>query len=170
MVPAAVRLLTALDARKIRPGSQFKAVVDDTVHLKDGTELRHGTVLIGTVATDRMQSRGTSRLALNFIEAEPKNGKAIPIHAMIVGVAPPAIGNGFGNYYPPPPSWSPGTWQIDQIDAEHDVDLHSRIVGANSGVFVTSRKDDVKLVAGSQLTLAIAARSGSDAAAKKGGA
>jgi hypothetical protein len=42
------------------------------------------------------------------------------------------------------------------VGAFHDVDLHSSITDANSGVLVSTKKDDVKLVAGSRLSLAIA--------------
>jgi hypothetical protein len=37
------------------------------------------------------------------------------------------------------------------------VDLHSSIAGNNSDVYVSTMKDNVKLIAGSELALAIAA-------------
>jgi hypothetical protein len=40
------------------------------------------------------------------------------------------------------------------------VDLHSQIDSQNSGVFVTTKKDDVKLGRGSNFSLAIAAEPG----------
>jgi hypothetical protein len=36
------------------------------------------------------------------------------------------------------------------------VDLHSRISSINSGVFVSTKKNDVRLAAGSEIALAIA--------------
>lgn len=89
MVPAAAVLDKALDARKAQAGQEFRATLTSTIHLKNGTELPRGTALLGTIATDRMQSAGRSTLALRFTQAQLKNGKAIPIQAMIAGVAPP---------------------------------------------------------------------------------
>jgi hypothetical protein len=57
-----------------------------------------------------------------------------------------------------PNSWNDGTLQVDQIGAVKDIDLHSRISSHNSGVFVSTKKHDVKIPAGSEIALAIAAR------------
>lgn len=165
MVSAQVHLVKTLDARKAQPGQQFEAVLDDTVHLKNGTELPHGTMLVGKIVTDQMHSNGHSRLALRFTEAKLKDGKTVPVHAMIAGVAGPANYGGYGSYGAPPPAWSHGTLQVDEVGALSHVDLHSRIAGANSGVFVSSKKDDVKLSAGSQFSLAIAARANQNSGA-----
>lgn len=51
--------------------------------------------------------------------------------------------------------------QIDEIGALSGVDLHSRIASKNSGVFVSTKKDDMKLSAGSEFALAIAVRKNS---------
>jgi hypothetical protein len=160
MVPADAHLAKALDARKMQPGAEFEAVVDGTVHLKDGTELPHGTVLIGKVATDHLQQSGTSRLALQFTQAKLRDGKTVPIQAMIAGITGPPASAGYMETGGGPPSWSPQMLQVDEVGALHDVDLHSRIAGDNSGVFVTTKKDDVKLAAGSRLSLAIAVAQG----------
>lgn len=162
MVPAQASLVKPLDARKAQPGSQFTVVLSDTVHLKDGTELPHGTKLLGLVSTDDMELRGTSKLVLRITRAELKDGKVLPIKATIVGIDPPG-GEGFGGYSVSPGNqhtneWTSQTLQIDQIDALSGVDLHSRIASRNSGVFVSTKKDDVKLSAGSEFALAIAAR------------
>jgi len=161
MVSGQAHLVKTLDARKVQPGQQFEAVVDGTIHLKNGTELRHGTVLIGNVVTDNMHSNGAdggSRLALRFTDAKLKDGKTVPIEATIAGVAGPASYSGYASTNNAPPVWSHSALVIDEQGAMSGVDLHSRIAGANSGVFVSNRKDDVKLNAGSQLSLAIAAR------------
>jgi hypothetical protein len=158
MVYGQVHLVKALDARKAQAGQQFETVVDGTIHLKDGTELPRGTTLIGQIATDQMHPNGTSRLALRFTQARLKDGKMVPIRAMIAGVAHPAYDEGYMSDNSAPPVWTQSMLQIDEQGALGDVDLHSRIAGANSGVFVTTKKDDVKLAAGSQLSLAIAAR------------
>lgn len=60
MVAADAVLINGIDARKVQPGEQFRATLRGTVHLKNGTELPRGTVLVGTVATDQMREGGTS--------------------------------------------------------------------------------------------------------------
>ena len=155
MVPADAHLVKTLDAKKSQSGTQFEAVVDRTVHLKDGTELPHGTVLVGTVATDQMETGGTSTLALRFTEAKLKDGKTFPIHAMIAEITGPAD-VGYMESSDDLLAWTGQTYQIDEIGAVHDADLHSSITDANSGVLVSTKKDDVKLAAGSRLSLAVA--------------
>jgi hypothetical protein len=139
------------------------------VHLKDGSELPRGTALVGTVAADNMQQYGAkSILALRFTQAQLKDGKTIPIQATIVGVAPPMTTDswdqGAGEAVPDP--WNGSALQIDVVGVLSGVDLHSRIDGRNSGVFVSTKKDDMKLAAQSQMSLALTAGSGSTA---KGG-
>ena len=148
MVPADAHLVKTLDAKKSQSGTQFEAVVDGTVHLKDRTELPHGTVLVGTVATGQMQAGGTSTLALRFNEVKLKDGKTFPIHAMIAEITGPVEDVGYMESNDDLLAWSGKTYQIDEIGAVNDVDLHSSITDANSGVLVSTKKDDVKLVAG----------------------
>lgn len=156
MVPAQVALVNGLDARKDKPGEEFRARLNDTVHLKNGPELPHGTTLIGQVTTDDMQTSGNSRLALRFTEAKLKDGKVIPLKAMIVGVQPPDSDMATELDEQTALPWSSKTLQVDQLGVLSGVDLHSRIASQNSGVFVTKTKDNVKLRAGSELTLAVA--------------
>ena len=156
MVPAQVALAKEIDARKTQPGRQFRATLRKDVQLKNGPLLPRGTVLIGTVASDKMQPKGPSRLALRFTKAELKNGKAVPIKATIMGIAPPA----YDTYENPngedADSWNRRTLQLDQMDALSGVDLHSKIAGRSSGAFVSTKKDDVKLWKGIHMALAIA--------------
>ncbi|MGB6721967.1 MAG: hypothetical protein WBE72_14310 [Terracidiphilus sp.] len=170
MVSASAHLVKTLDARKAQAGTQFEAIMDGTVHLKNGTELPHGTLLIGTVATDQMRHGGASRLALRFTQAKLRDGKTVPIHAMIAGIAAPADELGYTQSDDGPPSWSRQTLRVDEIGVESDVDLHSGIAGANSGVLVSTKKDDVKLAAGSRLSLAIAEKNNGNRNATSGGA
>lgn len=158
MVPAQASLAKDLDARKVQAGHKFQAVLSDAVHLKNGLELPRGTVLLGTVSTDQMQDKGTSRLALRFTQAKLKSGKVIPIMATIMGITPPAYG-----YYGSEnvPNWDGKTLQMDQVDVVSGVDLHSAIARSNSGVFVSNKKEDVRLSAGSHMALAIAAQQSS---------
>jgi hypothetical protein len=169
MVSGQAHLLKTLDGKKTQAGRQFEAVVDHTIHLKDGTELPHGTVLIGRVAKDQMDPAGPSQLALRFTEAKLRDGKTVPIRAMIAGTTGPSSYAGYMAENTAPPSWSRGILQVDEEGALGDVDLHSRIAGANSGTFVSTKKDDVKLRAGSQFSLAITAQSNPNMASMKGG-
>jgi hypothetical protein len=151
MVPAEANLARSLDAKKMQPGKQFTAKLTQTVHLMNGPELRRGTILVGTVSTDDMQLSGNSKLALRITEARLSDGKTIPIKATIVGILP----SGTPVYSDSNP-WTRDTLQVDQIGVLSGVDLHSRVAGQNSGVFVSTKKDDVKLQAGSEMMLAIA--------------
>jgi len=163
MVPANATLAQAIDAKKMQPGQPFQAKLSDTVHLKNGVELPRGTTLVGTVATDQM-GNGKSTLALRFTKADLKGGKEIPIQATIVGVAPPANGSGWdgsGAQAPPSP-WNGSSLQVDEIGVMSGIDLHSKIAGEDSGVFVSSRKDNMKFLNQSQLSLAIAPRGTSE--------
>lgn len=170
MVSVKAHLLKTIDARKAQAGEQFQAVVDDTAHLKNGTELQRGTTLIGTIATDQMQTGGNSQLALRFTQAKLKNGQVVPIEAMIAGVGAPLdeMGAAYGED-DDLPSWNSGTLEVDEIGAVHNVDLHSAVAGSDSGTFVSTKKDDVKLSAGSRMTLAIAAQSSDNTTAAGGG-
>ena len=158
MVPAEAVLAQEIDAKKMQPGQQFRAMLNENVHLKDGVDLPKGTELIGTVATDKMEAKGTSTLALSFTKADLKDGKAIPISATIMGIAPPEYSSDWdgGSTQASPSPWNGKTLQLDQVGAISGVDLHSRIAGKESGVFISNRNDNMKLGAQSQLSLAIA--------------
>jgi hypothetical protein len=161
MIAARGLLLQTLDAKKTRVGSEFRVKLSKTVHLDNGPELPGGTILVGNVVDDDMQLDGLSKLALRFTQATLKNGQLIPIKATIVGVASKenledqAFEDGYSDYEVPN-SWTDGTLQVDQINAVSGVDLHSKITSRNSGVFVSKKKDDVKLPAGSEIQMAIA--------------
>ncbi|MGB7264229.1 MAG: hypothetical protein WBC92_01870 [Terracidiphilus sp.] len=163
MVPAQAVLAQAIDAKKMQPGQQFQAKLSDTVHLKNGVELPKGTELIGKVATDKMGVDGRSTLALRFTKADLKNGKVLPIEATIIGIAPPEYGSAWdgSDGQAPPNTWNGKTLQIDEIGALSGVDLHSAIAAQNSGVFVSSKKDNMKFSNQTQLSLAIAPRGSS---------
>jgi nitrogen fixation protein len=165
MVPAHATLLKAIDARKLQPGEQLRVVLGKTVHLKNGPELPRGTQLIGTIEASLPQD-GVSKLTVRFTQAEVKGGKVIPIKATILGVhsaasidADEAVtipGNQASNASDTP------VLRIHQADALYGVDLYGDIAGQDSGVFVsTKKKSDIKLPAGSELVLAIAAESNS---------
>jgi hypothetical protein len=173
MVPARAYIAHKMDAKDEKPGTKFTAILADTVHLKNGTELPRGTKLMGTVATDELNMKGNSKLALRITQADLKDGKSIPVKATIVGIWGPESENALGYNVAPgqqqPNDWTKATLAIDEIDALPGVELHSRIAGNNSGVFVTKKKDDVKLSGGSELALAIAAQGNTEQETRNGG-
>lgn len=158
MIPVEVSLMRRLDARHDKPGARFTARLEETAHLKNGPKLPNGTTLIGKVTTDRMRLTGNSRLALRFTEARLKNGTKIPIEATIMNVTLPQDGYDMDAESAASNGWNGKTLQMDQIGALSGVDLHSMIGAKNSGLFVSNKKDDMKLRQGTQLTLAIAAK------------
>jgi hypothetical protein len=159
MVPAQGALLTTIDAKKDQPGTKFQVQLVKKVRLQDGTELPSGTILVGQVAQDDMQMTGSSKLALQITEAQPKHGSVVPIKATIVGMVGPRSEDNADRPVIPGKqednTWTPTTLGVDQTDAISNADLHSRIGGVNSGVLV-SNKDDVKLPKDSEIELAIA--------------
>ncbi len=160
MVPAEAALIGKIDARNSHVGQEFRATLSDTVHLKNGPELPHGTQLIGTIASDDMQG-ATPKLALSFTKAKLKDGKVVPITATIVGLNPPQDTYDGDASVEALNSWSASSLKFDAQGVLSGVDLHSQIEGADSGVFVATKKEDLKLLPGDQFALAIAARSGS---------
>lgn len=167
MVPGTVALTRALDAKKDHDGSQFEAKLTKAVHLKNGKTLPKGSTLLGAVKTDDMQMAGKSKLAVRFTKAKLANGETVPIKATIVQVFPPVGLTADGAPIPDEsgPAWDmddhANEWNrqqlnIDQVGALKNVDLHSRLSSQNSGVFVSTKKDDVKLMKGSRLELALA--------------
>lgn len=159
MAPAQAVLSQELDTKNARPGEKFKAVLSDTVHLKSGVELPRGTTLVGTVAKPGAAEGAKTELALRFTQANLKSGKTILIEATIVGIAPPEDNLGdSSSYQAAPESWNGTAMQFDMIGVLSKVDLHSRIAGKNSGVFVSDKKSDIKLAQRTQIALAIGAQ------------
>jgi len=156
LTPVKASLMQNLDAKKVHNGDEVRAKLKSTAHLTDGTELPSGSILTGHVTEDQLNQQGTSKLAVRFDQAHLKSGKDIPIKAMLVGASQPPYQtvNRTTNYM-----WTPGTRQIDQIDALPGIDLHSRVSSKDSGVFVSSKKD-VKLDNASQLEFAVGPQSG----------
>lgn len=159
MKPARATLEKTIDAKHDQPGEVVNAKLNQKIKLADGTELPNGTMLIGQISKDDMQQQGMSKLALRFDEAKLKDGKTVPLHATIVGFYGPGsseMSMGTDQNQQMPNDWTDKTLQMDQIGVTKDVDLHSKISSHNSGVFVSTKKDDVKLRAGSELQFAIA--------------
>jgi hypothetical protein len=158
MKPARATLVKSLDSRKDQTGETIDAKLNQKVTLDNGTELPNGTILVGQIVQDDMQQQGTSKLALRFDQAKLKDGQSVPIRATIVGFYGPdssdmGIGSENGQV---PNDWTAKTLQLDQLGVTKDVDLHSKVGSQNSGVFVATKRDNVKLKAGSEIQFAIA--------------
>lgn len=159
MKPARAELVKNLDAAHDQSGQAVDAKLQSKVRLTNGTELPRGTMLLGKVTADDMQQQGRSKLALRFDEARLKDGTTVPIRATIVGFYGPEDASAeidpqhamalTSN------DWTAKTVQLDQQDVLPGVDLHSKIASQNSGVFVSTKKDDVKLRQGSEIEFAI---------------
>ena len=159
MVPASAVLSQEIDARKVHSGEQFRAQLTQGVYLKDGAMLPKGTELIGTIDKDAMSPEGTSTLALRFTTADTKSGKMVPIVATIVGMSPPDYSTNWDSGYSAPSPWDGTSLSFDQIKAASGFDMHSRIAGTNSGVFESTKKDELRLSDQCQLALAIGPQS-----------
>jgi hypothetical protein len=160
MVPAQAALNRSFDARKMQPGQQIRVTLSKTVQLKDGLELPRGTELVGTVVADPANGNGTSRIVLRFTQAELKSGKIVPIVATIVGFYGPVSMDIYGHPVvagnQAPNRWNSGVMEVDQIDSETGIELQSKIASENSGTLVSTKKNVIKLPAGSEFALAIA--------------
>jgi hypothetical protein len=176
MVPARAAIDHTLDARDAKPGQTFQAKLASKVHLKDGQELPRGTMLIGKVGQDDMHESGRSKLALCIDEARLKDGKTIPLKATIVGIYSPNSGSAdVAGYAVDPGDQEPNGWnrkvlQVDQINVMSGVDLHSKISSQNSGVLVSTKKDDIKIKPETELALAIAAENQNQNQSRNNGA
>jgi hypothetical protein len=166
MKPASALLAENLDAVKNQPGSTVSAKLQGKVNLSDGTELPKGTILLGKITTDDMQQQGTKKLALRFDQARLKDGTTIPIRATIVGFY---AASGGEIDAAPANDWTASTLEFDQEGVASGVDLHSKIASQNSGVFVSTKKDDVKLQQGSEIQFAIARANGGQNGVTAGG-
>jgi len=141
-----------LDADKDHLDSPIEAELYHKVTLSDGTVLPAHTVLTGRITRDDMQSTGKSEFALRFDQAQLKSGKTVPIKATIVDIARP---NPNTDEYAVSNDWTNRTLSVRELDVVSGVDLHSEIASNDSAVFVSTKKHDVKVHAGSELKLAI---------------
>ena len=158
--PGVVELTHALDAKKLAPDATIQMRLTHAVHLKDGTVLPNGTWLNATVAQDDMQIEGKSKLALRFTDAKIKD-KTVPIKATILAVATesaPVTNDPDASdvVLPVPSNLNNQPNDIDATGISSGVDLHSRASSQNSGVFVSTTKDDIKLPLGTKMELALA--------------
>jgi uncharacterized lipoprotein YbaY len=152
MVAATATLPHTLDADKDHLDSTFQAELYRKITLSNGTILPAHTVLIGKISRDDLHAAGASEFALRFDQAQLKDGKTVPIKATIVGIRHPGFDN---DDYATSNDWTSQTLTVKQPNVVSGVDLHSEIASDDSAVFVSTKKHDVKVPAGSDLKLAI---------------
>jgi hypothetical protein len=158
MVPAQVVVTKTIDAKKAQAGQQFEMELSSKVKLQSGQELPKGAVLVGTIVTDEVNAKGTSKLSLRFTQARLKDGKTVPVQAVITGAySQDSLNAQYGNS-----GWAPGQINVQQNGTLGSLNLISQVGGNDSGTFET-KKDNVKLDRGSALSLAIAPGEGSSA-------
>ena len=151
MIPAIATLPHTWDADKDHLDSTIEAELYRKVTLSDGTVLPAHTLLTGKITRDNMQVEGTSEFSVRFDQAQLKDGKTVPVKATIVDVKLPDL----DSEYTPSNDWTEKTLSVQQIGVVSGVDLHSEIASNDSAVFVSTKKHDVKVPAGSELKLAI---------------
>lgn len=149
MVLARAAFPRALDSSSVHTGDKFRTILSQNVRLDNGVQLHKGDALLGEVVADDTNVPGNVRLAIRFTEVAPKKGQSIPIKAMIIALHGP-------DQLATADSWSDGTLKIDQPGVMRGIDLHSRVASQNSGVFVSTEKDNIKIPGGSEVALAIA--------------
>jgi hypothetical protein len=151
MVPAQVVVTKTIDAKKSQAGQQFELELSSKVKLQSGQELPKGSVLVGTIVTNEMNSNSTSKLVLRITQARLKDGKTVPVQAVITGAySQDSLNARYGNS-----GWAPGQINTQQNGTLGSLNLTSRVGGTDSGTFET-KKDNVRLDRGSAFSLAIA--------------
>jgi len=133
------------------------------VQLPNGTKLPSGTLLTATVENDSLQD-GNVRLALRFTAAQLKHGATVPIAARIVAVSAGGDNDGEPDDVTVPDTLDNEGASEDVLDVVSGVNLHSQDSSANSGVFVSKTRADVKIPSGTQLELALRTGAGATAA------
>ena len=162
MVSAQTVFNKSLEGKNLKPGQEFEVSLVQKIKLNDGQELPKGTVLVGTIVTDDMQA-GNSKLTLRFVQARVKDGKTIPIQAVVTGLYDQGSLNAqYGNN-----GWAPGQVHVQQDKAAGGLALHSQVGSSESGT-LESKKDNVKIDRGSSMFVAIALGDGSGAASNLG--
>jgi len=156
MVPAQVVVTKTIDAKKSQAGQPFEVVLTAKVKLQSGDELPKGSVLLGTIVSNEANSNGTSKLVLRITQARLKDGKTIPVQAVITGAySQDSLNARYGNS-----GWAPGQVSVEQNGTLGSLNLSSHVGSGDSGTFQT-KKDNVRLDRGSALSLAIAPGEGS---------
>lgn len=152
----------ALNSQSAMVGQAVDAKLDSSVQAANGIDLPKGTELMGKVSQVQASRDGSpARISLIFDKAELKNGKQIPIKAMLLAAAPPNnAGYGYSNMDteplgPAPKSVSSQEKVVQEPGTLSHIAMHSSAQSNTSGTFI--KKDgNFKLNAGTYLQLGVA--------------
>jgi len=136
-----------------------KVKLQKEVRLNNGPVLPGGTILVGQVVDDTTAT-GKAKLALRFTEADLKGGQPVPVKVTIFGLFQLPSDTAVTDNFSAPSRWDNKTLGVNQADVAPGIDLHSTIDSPNSGVFVSTKKDTVKISGDHGISFAIAPRSG----------
>lgn len=88
MVNVTTQLEKTIDAKKTKAGDPVTAKVTAGTTLSDGTNVPPGSILSGHIdSVTQAEKKGDSIVILTFDKLAVKNGKAIPVKAVVVQVA-----------------------------------------------------------------------------------
>lgn len=163
MVAAQTVFDKSMDGKALQPGQEIQVTLVQKIKLNGGQELPKGTTLAGTVVSNGKASNGNTKLSVRFTEARVKDGKAIPIQAVVTGL----YDGGSLNAQYGTNSWTPGQVNVEQSSAVNGLVLSSRVGTEDSGSFET-KKDAVKIDRGHALFLAIAPGEGAGSGTANG--
>jgi hypothetical protein len=96
---AVLSVLTCkLDTKKSNVGDPVTAKTLNPLKLNDGSVLPVGSILAGKVTKVQPKSSGGAVLAVNFDRVEKKDSGTMPVHGLLVAVAPaPTLSDGGGS-------------------------------------------------------------------------
>jgi hypothetical protein len=88
MVNVTAQLQKTIDAKKNKAGDAVLAKVSDGGNLSDGTTVPSGSVLVGHInSVTPSEKKGDSTLVFTFDKVAIKNGKEVPIKAVVVKIS-----------------------------------------------------------------------------------
>jgi hypothetical protein len=152
------RLNRAINSSRVSVGQRVTARLTMDLHTRHGIFLPRNAQLIGKVSQLQSGHGKMTRIALVFTRARLKDGHVIPIKATLLGAMPPFAGGYYGssNNFPDLSKPVAADASIDQESGVlSHVALHAAVQSRNSGIFL-SKRDKIRLPAGTQLRIAIA--------------
>lgn len=152
------QLNRTLNSQKISVGQRVAAHLTMKLRTANGLVLPRNTQVLGKVSQLQTGHGKRTRVAIVFNQARLRDGKVIPIKATLLGAVPPSYGtsSAFNNYFPDTSKPVSPKAQMDQESgAFRDIALHSAVRSRNSGIFL-SKRNRIRLPAGTQLRIAIA--------------
>lgn len=116
-------LSKTVEAKKAKEGDQVTAKVAQDVISQGNVVIPRGARLIGHITTVKPAAKGDnqSQLGIGWDHAELKNGSQVPLHAIVVALAPPPEGS-----QPMPSGMSPDTGPMGEAGPQGGVGAGSQ--------------------------------------------